>query len=160
MNLLWFIRYFAIALGCSTPLLDVLWILSNRLKHELDLLLIPIEFQLQEWEYSKSLDEHWTWCTNPRHGPRIAYNAGFQRRISFQFSQGMGEFHVFVGYPKNTYVYRNHYCERKEFENRELWVNALLRMASRTVFAAGELYSHVPVTLGPWTRIQGIWKYE
>jgi hypothetical protein len=167
INLFWLIRYFGIAFQCVTPVLEALWVTSDRVQHELDLLLIPIDIQLREWEYPKNFlpdtpdatDElRHGWGRNPRIGSSI-YCKQSPTECAFLLP-GLSDFVVIIGHPHNAYLRCSNMNNTEHVQvlsHRNAWIELFLYMTSQTP-QGPETVSHQSMKVGPWDRdTQGAW---
>jgi hypothetical protein len=161
MNILWFISYFHIAFGCDSPILEIVWIVSDRKKYELDLLLIPLEYQLWEWGYPRdpNSDRNWyRWGKNPRLGPTVVYHEPDETMIGFALNPPDNAFLVKIDYPKNHYwTIQSRPYRHIEHTNRNSWIEALLMVLYQTPNGP-EKAAETSVEIGPWVRTgTGTW---
>lgn len=154
MNLFWLIRYLGISFECVGPILKAIWLTSDRLQHEFDLLLIPIDIQLGEWGYDKELQHLDRWQPYWR-ATRVGLPGVFcgikLNRITFFINGNSANFTVTFQKPSNQY-----FRERGEavqiFPDRNAWLEHFLcevgpKKAGRKAISAGS-----------WTRCKGTWR--
>jgi len=161
MNVLWFIHYLYIAFDCLTPVIEAIWFTNDPIKHELDLLLIPIEFQLNEWQYPKSATDENCWLNNPRMGPQLRVRHYLNpSKIFFNIALCIRDFVVFIKYPKNEYcLIPTHGKAMEEYDNRASFIEALLHKFYQTPLGP-EKPAKTFVEAPPWIRTSsGIWLY-
>jgi hypothetical protein len=163
MNFIWLIHYLFLALDLNTTIVEAVWLSFDQTQIEMDLLLIPLERQLSEWGYEK---------TNTIFGAQ--WDSSRFMSSPIQCQKGLSQFRcwnerynthahrmfiVIVVHPLIEYV---HYEDMMRNGtqllclNRSEWINALLRHLSRTPVGL-ETFSNDPLTLGRWTRTQGVW---
>jgi hypothetical protein len=162
MNLVWLIRYLAIAFDCLAPILDAVWIVGDREKHELQLLLMALDAQLAEWEYPKTNGVRHDWGRNKRLGPGLVFsNHGAGYLLFRVYGPAYEDFVVMINYPKNKYIYWD-WSETKrarplECYNRATWMEILLDRFYRTPLGP-EKRTETLLQVGPWTRTHtGMW---
>lgn len=165
MNLLWFIQYLRIAFECPLGILETIWLLSDRLQQELDLILVPLDAQLQEWEYTKhprddAFPGH-MWQGNPRLGPRASiwtFEQFTDEQIVVLLNGDLSRsFVIFIDDPKNEYRLYSSSDPVKIYNNRNSWMEELLHQFYQTPLGP-EKPTTTSLKLGRWIRTAtGIW---
>jgi hypothetical protein len=104
MNLLWFIEYLHIALGCVVPVLESVWIHGDREGFEYARILPCIEKQLLAWGYDKPPNNAQFFCLTPyRIRNSLSYAMGSLRFDVIDGMQVLTRYTVKLMYPQNQY---------------------------------------------------------
>jgi hypothetical protein len=168
MNLFWFLRYLGIACECDAPILEAIWLTSDRLHHELDLLLIPIDIQLRDWGYPKQplpkypietehhdheITHNWKW--NPRLSTCV-YCGIAAKQFAF-FIPKKADFIVTFESSITQYFRQFSATEYQIFRNRNDWIEMFLYTLSEPLVGP-EIFSKESIDAGPWHRTsKGVW---
>jgi hypothetical protein len=157
MNLVWFVRYLTIGLNCNIAIAQACYIFGDRLKHEFDLLIVPIAYQLAEWGYPKQAEDPPQWANNPRMGRGVTCFIDADQGEVRASCYGNWEFNVFVSYPRNAYRRYEPDSGRRQFPNRNTFMEHFLQYFYNTPLGP-EKPADKTVSLPPWTRTEtGVW---
>jgi hypothetical protein len=166
MNLVWFVEYLAVAFQAVAPILEAVWIAADPLLTELELLLIPLNFQLAEWAYPIDPSNAYPWLRtphawgrNPRLGPEMYFVApDTAREFHFSLIRPGCFFVVKLDYPKLEYHFEE-WGGQTVLANRTTWIERLLHKFYDTPLGP-EKAADKMITLPPWLRTAtGTWFY-
>jgi hypothetical protein len=165
MNLFWFIRYLAISFECVRPVLESVWVTSDRLQHELNLLLVPIDIQLNEWGYPKTVPVEgdydpidgatFYWTRTPHNNPGV-FCCIQANQVIFMVA-GYDDFIVNVEHPITRYfreIASTNVIE--QITSRHNWIQAFCALTSPTSLGPDSFGSRIEA--GLWTRSSGLWR--
>jgi len=133
MTPFWLLYYFNLALQCDIPILEVLWILSDRLTHEAVRVFPRIKYQLSRWNYFRETYGDFSWWSNTQLGgfKRIDLHLPFTFNISSNGStQSSHNYTVATSYPRNLYVddyFLAGVPGKTIYDTRQQWFLALLQ---------------------------------
>jgi len=121
MNLLWFIEYLHIALGCVVPVLESVWIHGDREGFEYARILPCIEKQLLAWGYDKPPNNAQFFCLTPyRIRNSLSYAMGSLRFDVIDGMQVLTRYTVKLMYPQNQYRWQD---TGHGSPDRKLWLS-------------------------------------
>jgi hypothetical protein len=124
INIFWFIRYLYLALDCDFPILEAVWIHTNRYEFEACLVSKYIHNQLDAWGFNA--------CSGFQAGGErrecSVVETGEQFTVYVKENTVARSYHCNISYPKNSYYVRYWNLDHEYHPNRERgeWIMDML----------------------------------
>ena len=125
--LLWFLRYLFLALQCPIPIVEAIWITSDRLAFESERLLPRIKYQLLSWDYNK---DNGSWFRFYRGRQALCLMSPLKfNLVAHLLLDTATTFGVSISYPTNIYyVEESPGISQLVFSSRREWLSSLLNL--------------------------------